>query len=84
MSTLSDDTILSECPYSNEVIEKEKKIADISHDGVHSHYDAKGQLVYVAPINGETFVIPDAPRRCTWTKNAQQDEVFFPHTSQNW
>ncbi|CAG9768135.1 unnamed protein product [Ceutorhynchus assimilis] len=46
--------------------------------------DSEGHLVYVAPINGEQFVIPDAPRKCTWTEEARKKGAAFPHTEQDW
>lgn len=49
-----------------------------------SHFNSKGELVYVAPINGEGFVIPDATRKCPWTKEAKKQGVFYPHTTQDW
>ncbi|XP_076265118.1 cystathionine beta-synthase-like isoform X1 [Rhynchophorus ferrugineus] len=43
-----------------------------------------GKIVYVAPINGEKFVIPDATRRCKWSRDAKKTGVPFPHTTQSW
>ncbi|KAL1502375.1 hypothetical protein ABEB36_007522 [Hypothenemus hampei] len=49
-----------------------------------THFNDKGELIYVAPINGENFIIPDSARRCPWTKEARKNGIFSPHTKQNW
>ncbi|XP_066148975.1 cystathionine beta-synthase-like isoform X2 [Euwallacea fornicatus] len=49
-----------------------------------SQFDSKGQLVYLAPINGEKFVIPDSGKKCPWTKEAKKEGAFYPHTTRSW
>lgn len=76
MSTLANGN----CPLSNGVTENVVK----NKFEQPSFFDSKEELVYVSPLNGEKFVIPDAPTKCTWTKDARKEGVFCPHTTQNW
>ncbi|XP_030752761.1 cystathionine beta-synthase-like isoform X2 [Sitophilus oryzae] len=67
---------------------KEKNEVKCAMNGYSNHLgctvDDDRKIVYVAPINGKKFVIPDATRQCTWTKDALKKGVFYPHSTQDW
>ncbi|XP_060520439.1 cystathionine beta-synthase-like [Cylas formicarius] len=52
--------------------------------GSNGHPVDSDGLIYVSPLNNEKFVIPDAPRKCLWSRNAGVEGMVSPHSFKDW
>ena len=52
-------------------------------DKEHKPSNLKKSVVYVSPLNGPNFVIPDGRRKCAWSEDAIKNGEHYPHTKQD-